>query len=136
MSTTSATRPAYRVWFRVDGIVTGLNAVAYLALHQLLPGVLGSTAALYLAVGIILAVVTVGLLVVAWSVSRPRVLPELLATINVIWAAGSFLIAIVNPFALTALGIVWTIAQGVIVLAFAIVQFGALKIGRDHARQR
>jgi hypothetical protein len=33
MSISSVTRPAYRVWFRLDGIVTGLNAVAYLAMR-------------------------------------------------------------------------------------------------------
>lgn len=126
MSTRQAVASRHRFWFLLDGVVTGANAVAYLVLPQLLTAVFGSTPTLYTVAGIILAVVTLGLLVVALSSRRRRVLPELLAAVNLVWALGSFVIAFVNPFHLSVWGIVWVIAQALIVLAFAILQLRAL----------
>jgi hypothetical protein len=120
-------RPASRFWFRADALVTGANALLYLALHQVLPAVLGAGRGLYLAAGAVLLVVTIGLSVVAMASSRPRVLPETLAVINVVWALGSFAVAITNPFTLTTAGLVWTVLQGVVVLGFAVLQLRALR---------
>lgn len=127
MSTRPALASRYRFWFLLDGVVTGANALAYLILHQLLSEAFGSAPILYTVAGIILAVVTVGLLVVVFSSRRHRVLPELLAGINLVWALGSLAIAFVNPFHLSVWGIGWVIAQALIVLAFAILQLRALK---------
>lgn len=129
MNATSHTLLAarYRIWFLVDAVVTGANAVAYLVLHQLLPDVLGAAPALYTTTGIILAVITVGLFVVAGSARRLRVLPELLATINLVWGVGSLALALANPFHLTGWGIGWVIAQGLIVFAFGMLQLRALR---------
>lgn len=124
---TIAAGPTYRFWFRVDAVVTGANGLLYLALHRLLPDLLGGTAALYVAAGAILLAVTLGLSVVAASVSRPQLLPEGLAVINVVWALGSFAVAIGDPFALTAAGVAWSAAQGLVVLAFAALQLRALR---------
>lgn len=119
-------RSGYRLWFLVDGVITGANAVAYLALQRVLPDLLGSSSTLYAAVGAVLAVVTVGLLVVAFSSRRYRFLPEALAVINLVWAAASLVVAFVNPFHLNVWGISWTGVQGVIVLGFAVLQLRAL----------
>ncbi|UFU08196.1 hypothetical protein [Ruania halotolerans] len=129
MSTASAVRARHRTWFLVDGLVTALNATAYLALHRLLPDFLGGQVGHFLGAGVVLALVSIGLLVVAWMPTRLRVLPELLVAINAIWAVGSFTIALANPFALSTVGIVWTLAQGVFVLAMAIFQTRALRSG-------
>lgn len=124
---TVATRPAHRFWFLVDATVTGANAVAYVALHQVLLDLLGAGPVLYLAAGAVLAMVTVGLVAVASSASRPPALPEALAVINIVWAVGSFVVAIANPFDLTTAGVVWAVAQGVAVLAFAVLQLRVLR---------
>lgn len=127
MTGTTTTRAPYRTWFLVDGVITGANALAYLCLNQLLPELLGSAPALYVTVGIVLLLVTGGLLMVARARRRQGALPELLAVVNILWAAGSFLVAWINPVGLTALGIAWTVAQGVIVLAFAVLQLRSLR---------
>ncbi|MFC0681247.1 hypothetical protein ACFFGH_25740 [Lysobacter korlensis] len=140
--TTTATVPLSggRIWFLADALVTGANAIAYLALGHILPGLLGATSTLFFTAGLLLAVVTVGLLIAARSLKRPMFLPTLLATINAVWAAASLFIAAANPFGLTVVGVVWTVAQGVVVLAFAILQFRALKRSADalggHGRAR
>jgi hypothetical protein len=124
---TTAAGTTYRTWFRADAVVTGANAILYLALHRLLPDLLGGAPGLYVAAGAILAAVTLGLSVVAASASRPEVLPEGLAVINVVWALGSFAVAIGNPFGLTTAGVVWAAAQGAVVLAFAALQLRTLR---------
>ncbi|MCP2638283.1 hypothetical protein K0817_017145 [Microbacterium sp. HD4P20] len=125
--TSSPARSGYRLWFLVDGLVTGANAVLYLLLNQLLPELIGGTSPLYLTVGIFLLVVTVGLLVVARSGGRPAALAWVLVVINFLWAVASFVIAAVNPFGLNGFGVAWTVAQGLIVLAFGIFQARALR---------
>lgn len=135
MSDTATARTPYRTWFLVDGVVTGTNALAYLLLHQLLPELTGSAAELYVTAGVVLLIITVALLVVACTPRRLRVLPELLAFVNILWAAGSFLVAWINPFELTALGVGWTVAQGVIVLAFAILQLRSLPLAAGVTRK-
>ncbi|GEK79424.1 hypothetical protein [Agrococcus baldri] len=127
MSRTAATRVAYRRWFLLDGVVSGLNGVAYLALASMLPNLLGGDAALYVIAGIVLIVVTVGLLVVARAARRPSTLPGLLVIINALWAIGSFAVVVAEPFGLTLVGALWCIAQGAIVLAFAILQLLSLR---------
>lgn len=125
LTTTNARRPGYRVWFLLDGLVTGVNAVAYLALPQILPELLGSTPATFVTAGLILAVVTVGLLAVAWARPELGALAGVLIAVNVIWALGSFVVALANPLSLSTIGIVWTVVQGLIVSAFAIFQVRA-----------
>lgn len=126
-TTTTSVRRRYRLWFLIDGLVTGVNALAYLLLSQFLPGLFGSTVALYLTVGIILAVVTIGLLIVAWSPRRLGVLAGILVVVNILWAVASFLTAAINPFGLNGLGLAWTIVQGAVVLAFGLLQARALR---------
>lgn len=117
----------YRRWFLLDGVVTGANALAYLVLHRLLPDLLGSTPIFYIVIGVILAIVTVGLFLIAGASRRPRVMPELLAGINAAWAVASFIVALSNPFELSTIGIIWAAVQGLVVLTFSIVQFRSLR---------
>lgn len=132
ISTRPSLRRGYRLWFLIDAIVTAANAVAYLLLSQLLPSLLGSSPALYLTVGVVLAIVTAGLLTVTWSGRRPAVLARILVVINIAWAAASFVAAIVNPFDLTPVGIGWTVAQGVVVLGFGLLQARSLRTRADR----
>lgn len=116
------TRFGYRWWFTADGLVTGLNAVAYLALSTILPGPLGATPAVYLTAGAVLAVVTVGLFAVARTASSLWPLPWLLIMINLVWAAGSLVVAVADPFGLTVIGRGWVVVQGLVVAGFGIAQ--------------
>ncbi len=116
-----------RRWFVVDGLVTGVNALAYLTLSTVLPAFLGASSAVYLWVGAVLAVVTIGLLVVGLSRRPVRGLAWLLVVVNVVWSIGSFVVAAMNPFERTVVGLVWTVAQGFVVLAFAVLQTAALR---------
>jgi hypothetical protein len=125
--TSTSLRRGYRLWFLVDGLVTGANAVLYLLLNLLLPRLLGGSSPLYITVGIVLLVITVGLLAVARSRERLGLLALLLVIVNILWAAASFLVAAVNPFGLNGFGVAWTVAQGVIVLAFGIFQTLSLR---------
>ena len=120
----------YRRWFLIDGIVTGANAAAYLILSQLLPELLGSTPEVYLTVGVVLAVVTAGLLTVAWSKNRRGALAVLLVIVNVVWAAASLASAVANPFGLNPIGIAWTVAQAIVVLGFGLLQIRAIRAAR------
>lgn len=136
IATRPSVRQGYRVWFLIDGIVTGANAAAYLLLSQPLPGLLGSTPALYLTAGVVLAVVTVGLLTVTWSTGRLVDLAWILVAVNVAWAVASFVAAIANPFALTPVGVAWVVVQGVVVLAFGILQGWSLRAHGKHGHPR
>jgi hypothetical protein len=127
--TQNSVERGYRLWFLIDGVITGANAAAYLVLSQVLPGLLGSTAVLYLTMGVVLAVVTAGLLTVAWSKSR-QALAVLLIVINFTWAAASLVSAVANPFGLTAIGVIWTVAQAIVVLGFGLLQARALRAAR------
>ena len=118
-----ATRFGYRWWFTADGLVTGLNAVAYLVLSSILPGPLGAASTVYLAAGAVLAAVTVGLFAVARTASSLWPLPWLLIMINVVWAVGSLVIAVADPFGLTVIGRGWVVVQAAVVGGFAIAQF-------------
>ncbi|NLP83247.1 hypothetical protein HF576_05260 [Microbacterium sp. CFH 90308] len=129
-NTQNSVERGYRLWFLIDGVVTGANAAAYLVLSQVLPGLLGSTAVLYLTVGVVLALVTAGLLTVAWSKSRRGTLAVLLIFINFAWAAASLVSAVANPFGFTAIGVIWTVAQAIIVLGFGLLQVRALRAAR------
>ncbi|WP_309128448.1 hypothetical protein [Microbacterium sp.] len=117
----------YRFWFVVDAVVTGVNAVVYLSLHRVLPDVLGSSAQLYIVAGIVLGIVTVGLVIVGASSQRLRGLPELLVAVNVTWAGGSLFVALADPFGLTGWGTTWAVVQALVVSALAIVQARALR---------
>lgn len=116
-----------RMWFVVDGLVTGVNALAYLTLSTALPALLGASSVLYLWVGAVLAVVTIALFVVGLSRRPVRGLARLLVVVNVAWSIGSFVVAALNPFELALAGVVWTVVQGVVVLAFAVLQTAALR---------
>lgn len=120
--TQGTTRFGYSWWFTVDALVTGLNAVAYLALNAVLPGVLGAGPTTYLTVGVILAMVTVGLIAVARSASSLWPLPWLLIVINAVWAVASLVVAVADPFGLTVIGRGWVVAQALVVGAFAVAQ--------------
>ncbi|MFS0893678.1 hypothetical protein [Microbacterium sp. 179-I 3D3 NHS] len=136
MSGAPSLRSGYRRWFLVDGVVTGANAVAYLALHRQLSDLLGSAPTLYAVAGAILAIIAVGLLVVAFSRRRPRLLPEVLAVVNLLWSAASLVVALANPFQLNGWGVGWTGVQGVIVLAFAVLQLRALRRSEPRLETR
>lgn len=119
-------RGRYRFWFRLDALVTGVNAIAYFALSGVLPSVLGGTGPLYRSVGLILGIVTVGLTVVATAPRRPSVLSGALVVTNLLWAVASIIVAVADPLGLNPWGRGWALVQGLVVLCFAIFQARSL----------
>lgn len=132
-TTSRPTRRGYRLWFLLDGIVTGLNAIAYVVASSVVALVLGGTPTLYITAGVILLAVTAGLFVVARSKARLEVLAASLVVINILWAAVSFMVAAVNPVGFTFVGIAWAVLQGLVVLAFGLLQAWSLRADRDRA---
>ena len=131
LARTAEPRLMLRRFLALDAVVTGTNALAYLALAGPLGRYLGAGSGLLLALGAFLAVYAgcVGLLA-----ARPR--PPALAVravveANLTWAAVS-LVALVL-LAPTTAGAVWTVLQAVVVTGFALLQYKALRAHQDSS---
>lgn len=131
MSDTTTTRPtagvALRRWLAVDAVVTGGNAVAYLAFAGWLSEHLGSSAGLLRGIGVYLLVFT-GLLVAAWA-TRSVGLAAAAVVGNVVWVLASVVVAALGLLDLTGLGRTWALLQALVVGALAFLQLRALREG-------
>ena len=126
LARTSDPQTVLRRFLALDAVVTGANALAYLALSGPLGRLLGVDSALLLELGAFLAVFAGG---VGWLASRerPATLPvRVVVEANFAWAALSLLTLAVwlSP---TATGAVWTVLQALTVAGFAVLQHMALR---------
>ena len=127
-TTTATTSPVtLKTALLLDATVTGANALAYLAGAAVLDSLLGASPAHFVAIGAFLAVSTAILAVTGTRRPIPRGWATFAAEVNVVWAIASVGVVAFGWFDLTTTGEVWTILQGVIVLAFAALQFAALR---------
>jgi hypothetical protein len=115
-----------RRFLALDAVVTGANALAYLAASGPVGRFLGVDSGLLLALGAFLAVYAAGVGLLA---SRPR--PTALAVravveANLAWAALSF-VALAVWLSPTTAGAVWAVLQALAVAGFALLQNAALK---------
>ncbi|WCN04231.1 hypothetical protein [Streptomyces sp. M92] len=115
-----------RRFLALDAVVTGANAVAYLALSGPLGRFLGAGSGLLLALGAFLAVYAG---CVALLAARPR--PPALGVLavvetNLAWAAVS-LAALGLWLTPTTAGAVWTVLQALTVAGFALLQYAVLR---------
>ncbi|MEU9699417.1 hypothetical protein [Streptomyces sp. NPDC047981] len=122
------TRPTsmLRRFLALDAVVTGGNALAYLAASGPLGELFGVDSALLVELGLFLAVYAAG---VAWVASRaepPALGVKLVVDINVLWTLLSVvaLLAWLEP---TTAGTVWTLMQAATVAGFAGLQWSALR---------
>ncbi|KKD08216.1 hypothetical protein [Streptomyces sp. WM6386] len=121
---------ALRRFLALDAVVTGANALAYLALSGPLGRLTGVGSTLLLELGAFLVVyaAAVGLLA---SRARPATLPvRAVVEINLAWAAVSCL-ALVLWLTPSTAGAVWTVVQASTVAGFAVLQHVALKARQD-----
>jgi hypothetical protein len=111
----------------LDAVVTGANALAYLAGAAVLDSLLGPSPTHFIAIGAFLAVCGVILAVTATRRPISRGWATFAAELNIAWATGSVAVVALGWFDLTTIGEVWTILQAGVVLAFAALQLTALR---------
>lgn len=128
MSTTISTGrvTGKRRWFAVDAVVTGVNAVAYLAGASLLVDLFDGEVATYRWVGGFLLVYAAAVSVYTWS-SAPDRAGWAVVVVNEAWVLGSLVAAAVGAFGLNGVGRTWAVLQAVVVGALALLQARALR---------
>ncbi|MDT0322185.1 hypothetical protein [Streptomyces millisiae] len=126
--TTTPATPELRLrrWLALDAVVTGGNALAYLAAAGPVGRLLGLDTALIAGVGAFLLLFAAG---VGWLASRPE--PPVTAVrcvieANAAWAVTS-LAAVVLWLGPSTAGAVWIPAQALVVAALAAAQYAALR---------
>jgi hypothetical protein len=115
-----------RRFLALDAVVTGANAVAYLALSGPLGRFLGAGSGLLLALGAFLAVYAGCVALVAARPRPPALAVRAVVEANLAWAAVS-LVALGLWLTPTTAGAVWTVLQALTVAGFALLQYASLK---------
>ncbi|MFD7684977.1 hypothetical protein [Streptomyces sp. NPDC059781] len=115
-----------RRFLALDAVVTGANAVAYLALSGPLGRFLGAGSGLLLGLGAFLAVYAAGVGLLAARPHPPAPGVRIVVEANLAWTAVS-LAALALWLTPTAAGAVWTVLQALTVAGFALLQHMALK---------
>ncbi|WP_369179757.1 hypothetical protein [Streptomyces mutabilis] len=115
-----------RRFLALDAVVTGTNAVAYLALPGPLGRFLGAGSGLLLALGAFLAVYAGCVALVAARPRPPALAVRAVVEANLAWAAVS-LVALGLWLTPTTAGAVWTVLQALTVAGFALLQYASLR---------
>ncbi|RAJ58896.1 hypothetical protein K378_05130 [Streptomyces sp. Amel2xB2] len=116
-----------RLALRLDGAVTGLNSLAYLAFAAALESLLGIGASLLYPAGAFLLLFAPVVLVAG---TRERVSGKALGavlTANLLWALLSLIALVSGLLSPTLVGEVWVVPQAVVVALFAALQHAGLK---------
>lgn len=130
LARTSDPRAMLRRFLALDAVVTGANAVAYLAVSGPLGDLFGVDANLLLVLGAFLAAYAAGVALLA-ARPHPATLPvRLVVEANLAWAVLS-LLALTLWLSPSAAGAVWTVLQALTVAGFAGLQHMALKARQD-----
>ncbi|MFE0806164.1 hypothetical protein ACFW4M_02230 [Streptomyces sp. NPDC058794] len=119
-----------RRFLALDAVVTGANAVAYLALSGPLGRFLGAGSGLLLALGAFLAVYAGCVALLAARPRPPALGVRAVVEANLAWAAVSFA-ALGLWLTPTTAGAVWTVLQALTVAGFALLQYAALRQRQD-----
>ncbi|MER7054435.1 MULTISPECIES: hypothetical protein [unclassified Streptomyces] len=119
-----------RRFLALDAVVTGANALAYLAFAGPLGRFLGAGSGLLLGLGAFLAVYAAGVALLASRRRPPALAVRAVVEANLAWAAVS-LAALALWLTPTAAGAVWTVLQALTVAGFALLQYAALRQLQD-----
>ncbi|MCR1785247.1 hypothetical protein KVF89_22095 [Nocardioides carbamazepini] len=126
----TAARPAAlasrRLWFGADAVVTGGNAVAYLAVAGPLADLLGGGAGTWRGIGAFLLAYAAGVALYARSPRSTRTGWAIVAT-NAVWVIASVDVAVTGAFDLDPIGRCWVVAQALVVAAFVLLQARVLR---------
>lgn len=126
-STRHAEGRLLRFALTADAVVTGANALAYLAGAALLDAWLGVPTGLLLAVGAFLAVYSALVMRLATRPAMPRAAVATVIAANALWAADSLLALALDWFTPTTAGQIVIAVQAVGVAGFAVLQYEALR---------
>lgn len=132
LARTTVPQSVLRRFLGLDAAVTGVNALAYLALSGPLGRFLGVDDRLLLGVGAFLAVYAAGVALLAAREHPPALGVRAVVEANLAWSVVSptVLLLWLTP---TTAGAVWIVLQALVVAAFAVLQHLALK-DRQAAR--
>ncbi|MGY0070926.1 hypothetical protein ACWZEH_29950 [Streptomyces sp. QTS137] len=114
----------------LDAAVTGVNALAYLALPGPLGRLLGVGSGLLAGLGAFLAVYAAGVGLLASRPHPPALGVRAVVEINLVWAVVSCAALLLWLEPSTA-GAVWTVLQALVVAGFALLQHTALRSSRQ-----
>ncbi|MFJ9667992.1 hypothetical protein ACIRPP_25815 [Streptomyces sp. NPDC101219] len=126
LARTTVPQSVLRRFLGLDAAVTGVNALAYLALSGPVGRFLGVDAQLLLGVGAFLAVYAAGVALLAARDHPPALGVRAVVEANLAWTAVS-LAAFLLWLTPTTAGAVWIVLQALAVAAFAVLQHLALK---------
>jgi hypothetical protein len=126
-STHQADAGLLRFALTADAVVTGANAVAYLAGAVVLDSFLGVPSGVLIALGAFLAAFAALVLRVATRPSIPRNAVVAIIDANIVWAAASVLLLALDTFTPTTVGQVWIALQAAAVAGFALLQSVGLR---------
>ncbi|MEV7081083.1 hypothetical protein AB0N88_21515 [Streptomyces sp. NPDC093516] len=130
LARTTEPQAALRRFLALDAVVTGANALAYLALSGPLGRFLGVDAALLLALGAFLAVYATGVGLLASRRRPPAPGVRTVVEANLAWAVLS-LAALALWLSPSTAGAVWTVLQALTVAGFAALQHLSLKARQE-----
>jgi hypothetical protein len=116
-----------RAALKLDALVTGANAVAYLALAGPLADLLGVPSGALRAIGAFLAVFAIGVWAVAARAEISRSAAATVAVANLAWAAGSVVALIADAWSPETVGAVWIALQAAVVALFGDLQLLGLR---------
>ncbi|MFF7765620.1 hypothetical protein ACIPIU_06380 [Streptomyces massasporeus] len=126
LARTSEPHSMLRRFLALDAVVTGGNALAYLAFSGPLGRFLGADATLLLALGAFLALYAAGVGLLAARRQPPALGVRAVVEANLAWAAVS-LVALALWLTPSTPGAVWTVLQALVVAGFAVLQHMSLK---------
>ncbi|MEU3485651.1 hypothetical protein [Streptomyces massasporeus] len=126
LARTTEPQSMLRRFLALDAVVTGGNALAYLAFSGPLGRFLGADATLLLALGAFLALYAAGVGLLAARRQPPVLGVRAVVEANLAWAAVS-LVALALWLTPSTPGAVWTVLQALVVAGFAVLQHMSLK---------
>ncbi|MFD9985838.1 hypothetical protein ACFWZJ_36225 [Streptomyces massasporeus] len=130
LARTSEPQSMLRRFLALDAVVTGGNALAYLAFSGPLGRLLGVDDTLLLALGAFLALYAAGVGLLAGRRQPPALGVRAVVEANLAWAAVS-LVALALWLTPSTPGAVWTVLQALVVAGFAVLQHISLKARQD-----
>ncbi|MFD3733929.1 hypothetical protein [Streptomyces sp. NPDC058632] len=134
LTRTSGPQSALRRLLVLDTAVTGVNALAYLALSGPLGRFLGVGPGLLTGLGALLAVYAAGVGLLASRRCPPTLGVRAVVEVNLAWAVVSC-VALVLWLEPSTAGAVWTVLQALVVAGFALLQHMALRVSRQLSQE-
>ncbi|GAB2713962.1 hypothetical protein [Streptomyces bullii] len=126
LARTSQPQSMLRRFLALDAVVTGANALAYLALSGPLGRLLDVDGLLLLALGAFLAAYAAGVGLLASRRAPGAFGVRVVVEVNLAWSAVS-LLALGLWLTPSTVGAVWTVFQSLTVAGFAVLQWTALR---------